>query len=140
MQKLARLLPVALAALSALSAGEAPAPYDLVLVGGRVVDGSGAPWFAADVGVCAGKIAAVGKLAGAPAKRTLDVSGLVVAPGFIDLLGQSEYNVLVDPRAASKIFQGITTEVTGEGESIAPLDERMIAEGADTYKKYGVTP
>src|SRR6266542_2676048 len=61
-------------------------------------------------------------------------------PGFIDLLGQSEYNVLVDPRAASKIFQGITTEVTGEGESIAPLDEKVIAENQDFYKKYGVFP
>ena len=140
MQKSARLLPAAFAALLGLSAGEAPAPYDLLLVGGRVVDGTGAPWFAADVGVRDGRIVAVGKLAGAPSRRTLDVSGLVVAPGFIDLLGQSEYNVLVDPRAASKILQGITTEVTGEGESIAPIDDKMIAEGRDTYKRYGVTP
>src|SRR5215470_13274415 len=140
MQKLARVLPVAFASLLGLSAGEAPAPYDLVLVGGRVVDGSGAPWFAADVGIRGGRIAAVGKLAGASAKRTLDVSGLVVAPGFIDLLGQSEYNVLVDPRAASKITQGITTEVTGEGDSIAPLDDKLIAENEDTYKKYSVRP
>src|SRR5207245_5618653 len=82
----------------------------------------------------------VGKLEGASAKRTIDASGLVVAPGFIDLLGQSEYNVLVDGRAASKVTQGITTEVTGEGDSIAPLDEKLIAEGADAFKKYGVWP
>ena len=75
-----------------------------------------------------------------PARRTIDASGLVVAPGFIDLLGQSEYNVLVDGRAASKITQGITTEVTGEGESIAPTDEKRIAENEDVYKKYGVRP
>ncbi|MEP6993692.1 MAG: D-aminoacylase [Acidobacteriota bacterium] len=115
-------------------------PFDLLITGGRVVDGSGAPWFAADVGVRGGKIAAVGKLAGHAATRTLDASGLVVAPGFIDLLGQSEYNVLVDKRAASKITQGITTEVTGEGESIAPFNDRMLAERKDLYTKYGYTP
>ena len=92
----------------------------MLFINARVVDGTGAPWFAADVR--GGKIAAVGRLSGAPARRTINAAGLVLAPGFIDLLGQSEYTVLVDPRAASKITQGITTEVTGEGESIAPLD------------------
>jgi len=115
-------------------------PYDLLLSGGRVVDGTGAPWFAADVAVRDGKIAAVGVLAGHPAKRTIDAKGLIVAPGFIDLLGQSEYNVLVDKRAASKITQGITTEVTGEGDSIAPLDDKLLAESKDVYEKYGFTP
>src|SRR5258705_8185922 len=114
--------------------------YDLLFTNARVVDGTGAPWFLADVGVRGGKIAAVGRLAGSPATRTIDASGIVVAPGFIDLLGQSEYNVLVDGRAASKITQGITTEVTGEGVSIAPLNQRLIDEERDTYKKYGVTP
>lgn len=104
------------------------------------MDGTGAPWFAADVGVRDGKIAAVGVLAGHPAKRTIDARGLVVAPGFIDLLGQSEYTVLVDKRAASKITQGITTEVTGEGVSIAPLNDAMLAEGKDVYERYGFTP
>ena len=61
-------------------------------------------------------------------------------PGFIDLLGQSEYNVLVDKRAASKITQGITTEVTGEGASIAPLNDAMMAEAKDVYARYGYTP
>src|SRR5438876_175105 len=114
--------------------------YDLLFTNARVVDGTGAPWFLADVGVRGGKIVAVGRLAGSPATRTIDASGLVVAPGFIDLLGQSEYNVLVDGRAASKITQGITTEITGEGESIAPTDEKRIAENEDVYKKYGVRP
>jgi N-acyl-D-amino-acid deacylase len=121
------------------SSPQTPMP-DLLLTGGRVVDGTGAPYFYADVAVADGRIAAVGRLAGTRAKRVIDATGFVVAPGFIDLLGQSEYNVLVDPRAASKITQGITTEVTGEGESIAPLDEKLLAEGEDVYKKYGVRP
>lgn len=121
--------------------GPAGAPTDdFVLEGGRVVDGTGAPWFVADVAVRDGRIVAVGNLSGRTAARRIDARGLVVAPGFIDLLGQSEYNVLVDGRAASKITQGITTEVTGEGVSIAPLNQRLIDEDRDTYKKYGVTP
>jgi N-acyl-D-amino-acid deacylase len=135
------LLAISAFALSALALSPAAdAPYDLLITGGRVVDGTSAPWFAADVGVRDGKIAAVGPLAGHPARRTIDAHGLYVSPGFIDLLGQSEYNVLVDKRAASKITQGITTEVTGEGVSIAPLNDRMLADGQDFYKRYGYTP
>lgn len=119
---------------------DSDAPYDMVFTGGRVVDGTGAPWFIADVAVRGGRIAAIGRLAEHPAARRIDAAGLVVAPGFIDLLGQSEYNVLVDPRAASKITQGITTEITGEGESIAPIDDRMVAENEDAYRRYGVRP
>jgi dihydroorotase/N-acyl-D-amino-acid deacylase len=142
MKRLTLLAASALFCLSAFAAAktrEGP-PDDLLFQNGRVVDGTGAPWFVADVAVRGGKIVAVGKLDAKRAKRVIDASKLVVAPGFIDLLGQSEYNVLVDPRAASKITQGITTEVTGEGESIAPLDDRLIAENTDMYKKYGVFP
>src|SRR5580765_7965432 len=130
-----------LAVVLCAAAPSKPKPaWDILFTNARVVDGTGAPWFAADVAVSAGKIAAVGRLAPGSAARTVDATGLVLAPGFIDLLGQSEYNVLVDPRAASKITQGITTEVTGEGDSIAPLDEKALAENEDTYKKYGVRP
>ncbi len=133
-----------LALTLALSAAAAAAdPCDLLITGGRIVDGTGAPWFRGDVCVLDGRIHAIqtpGKLAGRPAKRTIDANGLVVSPGFIDLLGQSEYSVLVDPRAASKITQGITTEITGEGDSIAPTNERRIAEGEDSWKHYGVRP
>ncbi|PYQ19716.1 MAG: dihydroorotase [Acidobacteria bacterium] len=115
-------------------------PCDLLLAGGRVVDGTGAPWFRADVCVRGGRVAAVGDLGAAPAKRRIDASRLVVAPGFIDMMGQSEYNVLVDNRAASKITQGITTEITGEGTAIAPLNARMMADSKESYDHYGVTP
>src|SRR6266540_6635601 len=117
-----------------------PPAYDLLFAGGRVVDGTGAPWFRADVAVTGGRSAAVGDLGAAPAKRRIDATRLVVAPGFIDMMGQSEYNVLVDSRAASKITQGITTEVTGEGTSIAPLNARMMADSKESYDHYGVTP
>jgi len=128
-------------ALMALAPVPAPAaPCDLLFVGGRVVDGTGAPWFRADVCVVGDRIAAVGDLARVPAARRVDASGLVVSPGFIDMLGQSEYNVLVDPRAASKITQGITTELTGEGSSIAPVNARMIDADRDVWAHYGVTP
>ena len=76
----------------------------------------------------------------ATARRRIDASRLVVAPGFIDMMGQSEYVLLVDGRAASKITQGITTEITGEGSSIAPLDARMLGAGRATYEYYGYTP
>src|SRR5207253_4749340 len=98
----------------------------------------GSPWFRGDVGVVADKIAAVGSLAGAAAGSTIDATNLVVAPGFIDLLGQSEFNVLVDNRAASKILQGVTTEVTGEGSSIAPVNDRMIQDAAASAQHFGV--
>ncbi|HEY7700379.1 MAG TPA: D-aminoacylase, partial [Vicinamibacteria bacterium] len=112
--------------------------YDVVISGGRIVDGTGAPWFSADVAIAGDRIAAIGRLGDAKAAKRIDARGLVVAPGFIDMLGQSEFAVLVDGRAASKITQGITTEVTGEGSSIAPLNDRMIAARAPAYKHYGV--
>jgi len=79
--------------------------YDLVVSGGRVIDGTGAPWVRADVGIRRDRIAAIGELSAAQAKRRIDARGLAVAPGFIDLLGQSELSVLIDPRAESKIRQ-----------------------------------
>ena len=126
-----------------LFAGAAPSGDDLVFIGGRVVDGTGKAAYRGDVAVRDGRIAAVGDLAPeriARARRRIDATGLVVAPGFIDLLGQSEYNALVDRRAASKITQGITSEVTGEGESIAPLDETLLKSNEDTYRHYGLRP
>ncbi|HZR22066.1 MAG TPA: D-aminoacylase [Vicinamibacterales bacterium] len=113
--------------------------FDTLITNGRIVDGTGASWFLGDVGVTGDRIAAVGHLAGATAAATIDARNLVVAPGFIDLLGQSEFNVLVDPRAASKIMQGVTTEITGEGSSIAPLNDRLVEEGRLNATHFGIT-
>ena len=84
------------------------------------------------------RIAAIGDLSSATATTRVDATGLVVAPGFIDMLGQSEDFVLVDGRAASKIMQGITTEITGEGKSIAPVNARMIAAAKASWDHYGI--
>ena len=105
-----------------------PPDFDVLIADGRIVDGSGAPWFHADVGIKGDRIAAVGQLKGATATTRVNATGLVVAPGFIDMLGQSEFNVLVDGRVASKVTMGVTTEVTGEGASIAPVSDRMMAD------------
>ncbi|HUJ32232.1 MAG TPA: D-aminoacylase [Candidatus Acidoferrum sp.] len=114
--------------------------FDLVIRNGHIVDGTGSPWYSGDVGIRDGRIAAIGNLADAPAKRTIDAHGLTVAPGFIDMLGQSETTILVDPRLPSKIYQGITTEITGEGGSIAPQTDATLAEDRAGYEHYGITP
>jgi dihydroorotase/N-acyl-D-amino-acid deacylase len=114
--------------------------FDLIITNGHVIDGTGSPWYSGDIGIRDGKIAAIGNLTGAAAKKTIDVHGNVVAPGFIDMLGQSESTILVDPRLPSKIYQGITTEITGEGGSIAPLNDAIIAADKTTYEHLKVTP
>jgi len=114
--------------------------YDVLIRDGRIVDGTGNPWTYADVGVIGDRIAFVGHAGpGVTAKRTIDAAGLVVAPGFIDMLGQSEFNLLVDRQAVSKLTQGVTTEITGEGESIAPTNDVLNAEHADVLQHYKIT-
>ena len=112
--------------------------YDLLIKGGRVVDGTGSPWYDADVAVRGDRIVKIGRLDSARGRRVIDARGLIVAPGFIDMLGQSEVFVLIDPRAMSKIMQGVTTEITGEGESVAPLTDALVHEQADFLKKYNL--
>jgi N-acyl-D-amino-acid deacylase len=113
--------------------------FDVLITNGRVVDGTGAPWFRADVGITGDRIVAIGQLSDRDAPVRVDASNLVVAPGFIDMLGQSEFNVLVDPRAASKITQGITTEITGEGSSIAPLNDALAKSAQPQYDRFKIT-
>ena len=126
--------------LTACGVGKPPqrsdGPFDVILKGGWIVDGSGNPRYRGDVAVRGDRIAAAGFLGAAGARETLDVSGLVVAPGFIDMMGQSEINVLIDNRVLSKVTQGITTEVTGEGGSVAPLTDKLAAADSDGMKKW----
>jgi N-acyl-D-amino-acid deacylase len=129
-----------LAALPTTARAQSRHPhYDVIITHARIVDGTGAPWFAGDIGITGDRIAAIGDLHDATATTTTNAAGLVASPGFIDVQGQSEFNILVDNRAASKITQGVTTEITGEGSSIAPANDRMLAERSDEAAKYGVT-
>jgi N-acyl-D-amino-acid deacylase len=115
-------------------------PFDIVIEHGKIIDGTGSPWYAGDVGIRAGRIAAIGVLSDAPATTRIDARGMVVAPGFIDMLGQSELTILVNPHLPSKIFQGITTEITGEGGSVAPVNDAILAADRVYYDHLEITP
>ena len=122
-----------------LDASASAGNYDLLIRNGHIIDGAGNPWFAADVAVNGDRIAAIGDLRQAHAKREIDATGRIVAPGFIDMLGQSEVSLLLDNRSLSKLSQGITTEITGEGGSIAPQKEKTIAPQKGFLDQYKLT-
>jgi dihydroorotase/N-acyl-D-amino-acid deacylase len=113
--------------------------FDIVIRNGHIIDGTGSPWYAADIGIRDGRVARIGTLSKAQSRTTIDATGLTVAPGFIDMLGQSELSILVNPHVPSKIFQGITTEITGEGNSIAPVNERILSADRGGFEHYGIT-
>jgi N-acyl-D-amino-acid deacylase len=100
--------------------------YDVIIRNGRILDGAGGPWYSADIAIANDRIAAIGKLDNGHAKNVIDATGRVVSPGFIDMLGQSEIPLLIDNRSLSKLSQGITTEITGEGGSIAPQNAKTV--------------
>ena len=129
---------LALTVLPSTSAA-APPEYDIVIRNGRIVDGSGRPGFAADLAINGDRIARIGNLRGVKAKREIDARGQIISPGFIDMLGQSEQYVLIDPRAMSKVMMGVTTEITGEGESVAPLNDRILKEQEDFNRRFNLT-
>ncbi len=129
-----RLLAALLFSISAFAQN-----YDVLIRNGKVVDGSGNPWVHADIGIMGDRIAFIGTAApDVKAKREIDAKGLIVAPGFIDMLGQSETSLLVDKQAVSKLTQGVTTEITGEGESIAPVDQLIVDESKDWSEHFKV--
>src|SRR5882762_2594159 len=129
---------VMLFGVAPLESRESGQTYDIVITNGHIMDGTGSPWYSGDLGIRDGKIAAIGNLSGARRARTIDARGKIVAPGFIDMLGQSEYTILVEPRLPSKIYQGITTEVTGEGESIAPLNDAIVRADKEQFDHYRI--
>jgi len=122
-----------------LVSGAIAGDYDLIIRNGHIIDGTGNPWYAADVAVSGDRLAAIGDLREAHAKREIDAKGRIVAPGFIDMLGQSEVSLLLDNRSLSKLSQGITTEITGEGGSIAPQNEKTIAPQKPFLDHYKLT-
>jgi N-acyl-D-aspartate/D-glutamate deacylase len=142
MPKLLRpcIIALILLAIAPLHAQSTDTPYDLIIRNGHIIDGTGSPWYSGDIGIRNGHIAAIGFLGTAQAKRTIDAHGMVVAPGFIDMLGQSELTILVNPHLPSKIFQGITTEFTGEGGSVAPLNDSIIKADQLSYDHLKLTP
>jgi N-acyl-D-amino-acid deacylase len=114
---------------SAISTSKDDARYDLVIRNGKIVDGTGNPWFYGDLAVKGDKIAALGNVA-AKGKREIDAKGLIVAPGFIDMHSHSDYTILEDGNAQSKIRQGVTTEVLGESTSAGPYQGKLKPIGA----------
>ncbi|MBI3492818.1 MAG: D-aminoacylase [Acidobacteria bacterium] len=115
------VVAIGLATLGAWLAAQ-PASYDVLIRSGHIVDGTGNPWFAGDVAIRNGRIAAVGRLPNATAGRTIEAPGLIVAPGFIDLHTHSDMPLLADGMAQSKVRQGVTLDVLGESSSVAPRD------------------
>jgi len=128
------LLTTSLLVLVLSSCREQSEQFDMLILNARIVDGTGNPWYKGDIGIRGDKIAAIGLLKHAQARSVIDATGKVVSPGFIDMLGQSEMSLLVDPRGMSKISQGITTEVTGEGNSAAPVNDRIL-EGLRSWQQ-----
>src|ERR1051325_7571738 len=133
------LLVIGLVCMVMHSSKPQQAQFDVLIKNGRIVDGSGRPAYDADIAIKDQRIARIGNLANGTAAKTIDASGMVVAPGFIDMLGQSETYLLIDPRGMSKVMMGVTTEITGEGESIAPINDRQIKEQEDFLKRFNLT-
>jgi len=115
------------------------AAYDVIIRNGRIIDGSGNPWVSGDLAIRGDRIAAIGHLdPAARANRVIDATGLAIAPGFIDMLGQYEFDLLIDNRSLSKLSQGITTEITGDGASVAPQDKLTLASLQPELDRYNL--
>lgn len=139
MRTLGRLALFISLTVATAGAQQGVAPYDVLILNGRIVDGSGGPSFYGDLAIRGDRIALVGPagfLTGREAKDTIDATGLVVSPGFIDLLGQSGWYFLYgDTRLIAKVSQGVTTEIIGEGTTYAPRNRRFIGSNPDSLAR-----
>ena len=113
--------------------------FDIALLGGRIIDGAGNPWYRAGIGVKDGKIARIGRVNPSEAHRSIDVNGMVVCPGFIDLHTHSDVTLLIDGDAHSKVRQGVTLDVIGESASVSPITGHAAKEYIEEQKqRFGV--
>jgi N-acyl-D-amino-acid deacylase len=142
-----RLMALCIAGLLAASVftgsigARQPAPFDVIIRGGTMYDGTGAPGRRADIGIRGDRIEGVGDLTGRPAARTINAAGLAVAPGFINMLSWSTDSLLVDGRSQGELRQGVTTQIFGEGNSMGPLTPVMKARAVEQMGdlKYDIT-
>ena len=104
------------------------AEFDIVIHGGQIIDGTGNPWFYADIGIRNGKIAAVGKISPEAGERAVSAKGFVVSPGYIDMHTHSDQPVIADGNAESKVRQGVTLDIIGESQTVAPLEGAVLEE------------
>ena len=135
---LVRIVACFLMLLSGTAWSQAQPAYDVIITNGRIVDGAGNPWFRADIGIRGRRITAIGDLRDAGAARRIDARGNIVSPGFIDMHSHASWNYLVDSRAVSKLTQGITLEIEGEGFSVGPMDEAAARQLAPVFARFGV--
>jgi N-acyl-D-aspartate/D-glutamate deacylase len=125
--------------LRAIHAPAQEPQYDLLIVHGHILDGSGSPWYEGSVAVKDGKIVEIGRLAQSTARRVIDAQEMAVTPGFIDLHSHSDFTLLVDGKAESKIRQGVTTEILGESDSAGPVQGYAVLEFDRALERYGLT-
>jgi N-acyl-D-aspartate/D-glutamate deacylase len=104
------------------------AEFDIVIHGGRLIDGTGNPWYYGDVAIKAGKIAAIGKIDPGVGQRSISAKGLVVTPGYIDMHTHSDQPIIADGNAESKVRQGVTLDIIGESQTVAPLEGPVLEE------------
>jgi N-acyl-D-amino-acid deacylase len=133
------LAGVLVCAAALLAQSNQSSAYEFIIKNGRIIDGSGNPWVSGDIAISGDRIAKIGKLENSSANRVIDAHGLIVSPGFIDMLGQSETALLIDNRSLSKLSQGITSEITGEGGSIAPQNALTISQLQPELDRYHLT-